>query len=390
MPPAAGLAIRRRAQAAAGREARASTGAGGATCKLTKVQTAGLESSTNAAVRTSSTAIDTASWIQDTGLISRATAIRRQTSGSASLEEEMLVEVVIIGAGCAGLAAALALREGGTMPIVLEQFSPGGEAVNVRGEIYPSRAFDGSQVAADLTDDALGADLDIRLAQVEHIGQDSQGMMLVQAGREQVKADIVVLATGTGHRGLSVPGALQFEGRGMSTCAACDGPLLAPGPVLVTGTTRHALWECSTLIALGVPVLLAVPAPLLLTRLGTALAGEPLVTTHPDAVVEGIDGSSRVESATLSQHGSQLTADVTGVVAADVFPRSELIGALASTEDSGAIVVDSHLQSSHDRIYAIGEVRSGFGGYIVAAIADGLAAASAVLQRAAQRDQVSS
>jgi thioredoxin reductase (NADPH) len=293
------------------------------------------------------------------------------------MENEM--RVVIVGAGPAGLATVVALAESGVKATVLEQMAPGGEALNVQGEMYPSRAFSGSEVVARLTEDAFGYDADFQMTQVTGVEQRPDGLIVCGDGL-RLDADAVVIASGLEHTGLPVPGAAEFAGRGLSTCASCDGPMFRPGPVLVTGSTRHALWEAATLSAQGLPVILATSSAALECRLGQQLRADSKIDIRADATPVQVSGDGRVGSVTLRQGGTEQAVEVTGVIAADVRPHAGFADDLVERDGGGAIKVDHELRSSHPAVYAAGEVRSGFPGYIVAAVADGLTAAAGILR----------
>jgi thioredoxin reductase (NADPH) len=294
------------------------------------------------------------------------------------MENEM--QIVIVGAGAAGLATAVALAEFGVEATVLEQMAPGGEALNVQGEMYPSRPFSGSEVVSQLTEDAFGYDIDFQMAEVTGIEQRPDGLT-VRTDADHHDADAVVIACGLYHTGLQVPSAAEFAGHGVSTCASCDGPMLRPGPVLVAGSTRHALWEATTLSAQGLPVVLATSSTALRCRLGRQLAADPTVDIRAGATPVEVLGDGRVESVKLRKGSTEETIGVTGVIAADFRPHSDVVSDLVKLDSDGAIKVDHELKSSHPAIYAVGEVRGGFPGYIVAAVADGLTVAAALLRR---------
>jgi thioredoxin reductase (NADPH) len=291
-------------------------------------------------------------------------------------------EVLVLGAGVAGLATGLALAEVGREVAVLERMGPGGEAMNI-GTAQPYPGGEPRVVAAELASqvmsDAMDAGVTLEFGEASSVQAATGHTITVQTSVGEASAEVLVVATGAHRPRLGLSDAGRFVGRGLSECAGCDGPLLAPGPVLVTGDGRTALREAAILQGLGIPLLLAVPSGVLDQRLARRLLDDPAVTVLRDAVLTGLSGESAVAAATLQQDDTVREFEVRGVVnAQDPVPATGLLTGLVDLADDGAVVVDATLRSSNPRIFAGGDVRRGAPGYVAAAIGDGLTAGAAI------------
>ena len=158
------------------------------------------------------------------------------------MSETTKTDIVIIGAGAAGMTAAVYAARGGNSAIVLEQNVHGGQIVNT-GEVenYPAiLSISGVEFAGNLYEQATSHGADIRYEKVT--GFDFSGPVKVvetDEGRYECKA--VILANGVVKRKLGVPGEEKFQGRGVSYCATCDGGFFRGKKTAVVGGGNTAL-----------------------------------------------------------------------------------------------------------------------------------------------------
>lgn len=135
-------------------------------------------------------------------------------------------DVIVIGAGPAGLTAATEAARAGLKAFCLDKLAPGGELVNL-GELHDfEEMFNGTDMAARLTDDAVVAGVEIGFGEVTSI-TGSGPFTIETADGEQHEGRAIVVATGLNKGKLGVPEEENYEGRGLSHCAICDGPLYA-------------------------------------------------------------------------------------------------------------------------------------------------------------------
>lgn len=268
-------------------------------------------------------------------------------------------DVAVVGAGIAGLTAAVTVRRHGLRVVAFDQLAPGGQLINI-GEVtdYPGlpEETSGPDLAGALLEAAMTAGVEIRYGEVTGLAAGSPATL--ETGEGPQTAGAVVVATGLAPGRLAVPGAGEWAGRGLSECASCDGPLFAGQRVVVVGDDEWAAQEAIELAAFAAHVTVLVPgAPRWSSTRAERLAGNVEVRT--DAPVTGLAGEAALTGVVLAD-GAEVEA--TGVFAATGrTPRSAL---LPGGQDGPGV-------------FAAGDVRTGSPPYLVAAAADGLRAALA-------------
>ncbi len=278
-------------------------------------------------------------------------------------------DVIVIGAGPAGLTAATDIARAGLKVLCLDKLAPGGEIMNL-GELHDfDEIFDGTQMASRLTDDAVVAGVEIGFGEVSSIA--GQGPFEVgTADGERHGARALVVATGLNKGKLGVPGEEDYEGRGLSHCANCDGPLYAGQPVIIAGATGWAPYEAKALVGIaGEVTMLGVPD-------GDVPEG---VTSQPGRIV-GVEGSNGLEAVTVENDGQRNTIPTNAVfVYVGRSPAAEFLPDSLARDATGHIVVDQEGRTGLPLVFAAGDVRSGSKEYLANAIEDGQRVAKSVV-----------
>lgn len=148
-------------------------------------------------------------------------------------------DVVVVGAGVAGVAAAKAAAQAGASVVVIDRMGPGGVLMNLTELHGVAGTLGGMDYVSGLLDQAMEAGAELAIAEVSAIS----AALEIATDDEQHRARAVVLAVGLGNGRLGVEGEDAFEGRGLSHCAACDGPLYRGQRVVVAGHDRWAVQE---------------------------------------------------------------------------------------------------------------------------------------------------
>jgi len=212
------------------------------------------------------------------------------------------VDILIIGGGTAGLTAAIYLKRNNLRCTVLEAEEFGGRIFPTLAiENYPAMpGVSGSEYSEKLRvqTEMLGADLINQTALTLTRNDDLWQVMTRDCAFE---AQAIIYAAGEKHRQLDVPGEAEFLGRGVATCAACDGAFFRNKDVAIVGGGDKALDDALSLSRLCNSV------HLIHRRDGFRAAGgavaqvkkTPNITLHLNRVVKSIEGSRRVESITL-------------------------------------------------------------------------------------------
>ena len=278
-------------------------------------------------------------------------------------------DVIVIGAGPAGLTAATEAARAGLKALCLDKLAPGGEIMNL-GEIHDfDEIFDGTTMASRLTDDAVVAGVEIGFGEVSAISGSGPFEIETTDG-ERHSARSLVVATGMNKGKLGVPGEDEYEGRGLSHCANCDGPLYAGQPVIVAGATGWAPYEAKVLVGIAGDI----------TMLGAPEGDVPEGVTSLPGKIVGLEGSNGLEAVTIESNGQRNRVSTNAVfVFVGRSPAAEFVPDSLARDATGHIVVDEQGQTDQPLVFAAGDVRSGSKEYLANAIADGQRVAKSVV-----------
>jgi thioredoxin reductase (NADPH) len=294
-------------------------------------------------------------------------------------------DVVIIGAGPAGLAAALYTGRARLNTIVLEKAIPGGQILLTDWiENYPG--FPDGIAPFDLIENfrrqalKFGANFITDAAQ----GIRKEGdLWLVQAGKTQYLTRAVIVATGAAYRRLGLPNEGRLIGRGVSYCATCDGAFFRERDIAVVGGGDTALMEAIFLTKFAKKVALIHRRD---RFRGTKIIQErvlanPKIEVYWDSVVETIDGGDNIEAIGLRnvKDETRTTLPVEGLfVSIGMDPNTEFVKGLLTLNEWGEIVVQANMATSQPGIYAAGDVIDACPHQVASAVGSGVHAAISV------------
>jgi thioredoxin reductase (NADPH) len=291
------------------------------------------------------------------------------------------VDLAIVGAGVAGLTAATVAAQHGLKVLVIERMGAGGQVMNVE-TIHNMPGFpqgvSGFELGPLLQEQAEAAGAEFMLDTVLRI--ESSTRHLLRCESESVSARAVLVTAGSTRRKLDVPGE-ELEGRGVSHCASCDGPMFRSQPVCVVGGGDSAFGEAAILAthASRVTLVFREPQPHAQKLLVDAVAGLPNVQLIADSEVQAITGDDGVTGVRLLHgDGQTLELPAQGVfVYAGLQPASAFLGGAVKLDAAGRILTDAHYCSSVPGLYAAGDIRAGAAWLLASAAGDGAAAAAA-------------
>jgi thioredoxin reductase (NADPH) len=290
-------------------------------------------------------------------------------------------DVVVAGGGLAGLTAGLTAARLGRSTLVLAGAVPGGLLLTIeRIDGLPGSpdGVAGYELCPAVQGQAEAAGADVVALELESL-QAADGDWAIATADGSVHARSVVLATGARFRRLGVPGEDRLRGRGVSTCASCDGPLAGGQTVAVVGGGDSALQEALTLAEHAGRVVVL--------HRGDELDGQASyrerVAAHPGIEVrygvrvEEILGDDRVGAVRLRDGAGGIQE----LEVAAVFPYigleacSEPAAGVVALDPDGRIATDEELRTSARGVFAAGLVRSGAAGRAAATAGEGAAAA---------------
>ncbi|UCG03526.1 MAG: thioredoxin-disulfide reductase [Candidatus Heimdallarchaeota archaeon] len=302
----------------------------------------------------------------------------------ASTPQNNEYDMVIVGAGPAGMASAIYGSRMGWKTLVLEKEAVGGlAAVTPIIENYPGFSeITGLEFAEKLRKQAekFGAEIQ-ELVEVTDIKTDQVPFEVVSTSGVY-KAKVVIFATGTSHRHLNVPGEKEFEAKGVSYCATCDGPLYKSKKVAVVGGGNSAVTEALYLDNVVREVYLIHRRDQLRAEqsLQKEILNNSKVNFIWDSVVSEIHGSEAggVKKLTLKnvKTGEEDSLRVKAIfIAIGIIPNNELAKKVGiELADEGLIKVDDKQRTNIPRIYACGDITPGQG-QISVAVGEGTTAA---------------
>ncbi len=299
---------------------------------------------------------------------------------------EASYELVIIGAGVAGLSAAQYGARANLKTLVIEEMAPGGQALlidileNYPGILEPVSGFD---LAETMRAQAERFGAEFMSTSVEKVEKQGTGF-IVRSSDGVLRAEALIVATGAKHRRLGIPGEDEFIGRGVSYCATCDGPFFKGKRILVVGGGDSACDEAMYLSRLSDKVVMIHRKDRFRAQkaLAERVLNNPAISVVFNTVALKISGTKKVETITLRNTVTGETRDeafdaVFVFVGSD--PNTAIVPEVAKDE-TGSIVADDHMASSVPGIFAAGDVRSSPFRQIITACSDGAIAAHAASQ----------
>jgi thioredoxin reductase (NADPH) len=300
-------------------------------------------------------------------------------------------DVLVAGAGAAGMSAALFAAMEDLRVVVVEELASGGQQLLTEAVAnYPGLPHvPGYEISQRMETQAVAAGAVFLNGTVTAISPSSGGFVVATA-KDPLRARSVVITTGTERRPLGVPGEKELTGRGVSTCASCDGPLQRGKRIVVVGGGDSACDEAGFLATLTDRVLLVnrrldFRAQAYLVR---RVTGSPNVEIRHETEVIEVVGPDRVTAVRLRDRsrGRDYSEPADALYAfvgssARVPQVSDL-----HRDEGGCVITDQRMATSVPGVFAAGAVRSGpFRQYIVAAGEGAIAGhAAAAYARAAR------
>jgi thioredoxin reductase (NADPH) len=303
-------------------------------------------------------------------------------------------DVIVVGAGPAGLCAAMYAGRGMLRALAIERGLPGGELLNTELiEDYPGfESILGRDLAEKMANHARKFGAEFATDTVEEIERRDDGDFDVrtQLGKTYRSHTVILTAGGTPNK-LNVPGEKEFAGRGVSYCAVCDGAFFKQETIAVVGGGDAAVEEADYLTRYAEKVYIIHrrdafrASPIIQKR---ALAN-PKIEVIWNTVVEEIRGDARgVKELALrdTETGAPRSLAVTGVFIFIGFtPNTSIVKGHFDHDPEGYIITDSRMQTSIPGLYAAGDLRVQLTRQITTAVGDATTAAIAVEKYLAAR-----
>lgn len=291
-----------------------------------------------------------------------------------------MYDIIIVGAGPAGLTAAIYARRAGKSVLVLEKDTFGGQVTfSPKLENYPGfEAISGNELAQRMLEQAMSLGADIDMDTVLEVKDGDPKLVIGENATYEAKA--VIIAAGAKHRRLGLPKEDGFIGNGISFCAVCDGAFYKDQHVAVIGGGNTALVE--------IVLLAEVCKKVTVVQNLAFLTGESKMI---DAV-KAKDNIEIIYSTVVSEYlgddtltGLRLHNDVTGeesdlfvdgaFLAIGTEPENKPYAAVTDIDERGYIKADEQCATGTDGIFVAGDCRTKAYRQVATAVADGAAAA---------------
>jgi thioredoxin reductase (NADPH) len=298
-------------------------------------------------------------------------------------------DLIVIGAGPAGLTAAQYAGRSNLSVLVLEQLAPGGQALLIDVlENYPgiAQGKTGFEFSEDLRRQAEKFGAEFLTEQVLSLKKEGDVFTVTLGNSQTRSSSSLILATGAKHRTLDIPGEKGFYGRGVSYCASCDGPFFKNKKIFVVGGGDAACDEAQYLSRLSSQVILIHRREKFRAQkaLAARVLANPNIQVRFNTVMKEIKGESKVTSVVLDNtHTDSFLAEESAeavFIFTGTVPQTLLVsgvdgGLKAETNETGYVITDEHMASSVPGLFAAGDVRAKTFRQIVTAAGDGAIAA---------------
>lgn len=294
----------------------------------------------------------------------------------------MVYDVAVIGAGPAGLTAALYAARARLSTVVVEKMFPGGQAALTDIiENYPgfTEGISGIQLADAMKRQAERFGAEFTNGDVERIEKNDDLFTVFLKG-ESIKAKTVILAAGAQPRKLGVKGEKEFTGRGISYCATCDGAFYKDKPIAVVGGGDTAIQEALYLTRFASEIYVIhrrdqLRATKVLQE--RAFKNEKIKFVW-DLVVKEIKGEGTVDEVVVEnvKTGKLDSLRVDGIfIAIGHIPNTDFVKDLVQLNEQGYVITDAYMATNVPGIFAAGDMRQKDLRQVVTAVSDGAIAA---------------
>lgn len=297
----------------------------------------------------------------------------------------MIYDVIVVGAGPAGLAAAIYGKRAGMNLLVLDSSSITGGQILSTYEIdnYPGMpGVSGEELAQSMRGhcDKLGVEF-ARGKVTSIVDKGVTKELVTKKGNFEGKA--IIIATGASNRSLGCPGEDELSGVGVSYCATCDGAFFKDKVVAVVGGGDVALEDALYLARFCTKVYLIHRRD---EFRGAVILQEQVKASDKiqivfDSTVEAINGTEKVESILIKNKndGSEKKIELDGVfIAVGNVPNVKGIAGLPKQDEAGYIVAGENCETSIPGIFAAGDVRTKQLRQVITATADGANAITSI------------
>lgn len=299
---------------------------------------------------------------------------------------DKIYDVIVIGAGPGGLTSGLYASRSNLSTLMLERGIPGGQ-MNNTAEIENYSGFNsilGPDLSTKMFEGAQQFGAEYAYGDVKEIINHEEYKEIITSTKT-FRTRSIIIATGAEHKKLGVTGEAEFNGRGVSYCAVCDGAFFKQKHIIVVGGGDSAVEEGTYLTQFASKVTIVHRRESL--RAQKILQDRAFKNDKIDfiwnSVVEEIEGENAVNAVRIKniQTGETSTLDAEGTfIYIGLLPNSDQFRSLGITDEEGWIETDENMETKIPGIFAIGDVRKTVLRQVATAVGDGSIAGNAAYQ----------
>lgn len=285
-------------------------------------------------------------------------------------------DILVVGCGPAGLSGAQYAARAGYRVIAADALAPGGQLLYIDEiENYPGQdKTSGYALAESLEKQAVSFGVDIEFEEITSIEKDGDSF-IARTADDGIKAKAVIWAAGARHRELGCKGEKEYQGKGVSYCATCDGPFFRGKDVVVVGGGDTALTDALYLskICSNVTIVHRRQEFRAQKVLQDRVRAKENITLELGKNVESVNGNGKNVTSVTLDDGTEIPASALFVFVG-IIPNTEVVASIVETEN-GFIKADSSMRTSLPGFFAAGDVRTTPFRQVVTAAGDGAIAA---------------
>ena len=330
-------------------------------------------------------------------LVEPSNAELAEKLGIRSRAERSYYDLVIVGAGPAGLTTGLYASREGIDTLIIDRSGVGGQAaITQEIENYPGfpEPISGAELADRLRRQAERFEVEILGAQeVTSLERDGPNLAVkVQSGQEYC-SPALVLATGSTYQRLAVPGEEDFVGAGVHFCATCDGPFYRGKDLVVVGGGNSGFQEALflTKFATSVTILERGKVPRASAALQQKISERSDIQVLTETVVEEFRGQNKLETIVVRNLATGATSEMRPgavFVFIGLMPNTAFLQGTIDLDQYGFIVTQSNLETSMSGVFAAGDCRVGSTKQVVSSMGEGATAALMVREYLEQHREI--